>query len=164
MEDFVQKQLNRLQDRNISFEVMPNRKNELELRWEEAFAKDMSKSQKRKMAFKQCMWNVFSWGKIECLKEQRAIEAFDQQKKAGCYLIYAFDEEAIYIPKASRLKAKDITHIASPTDEETNVNIERFGNNPGVTYLLDLYIVDELFNWTYILTHEEDCGPYFHKP
>lgn len=140
MDEFLHEQTNRLQDKNISFTLVPNKENELEHQWEEAFAKDVSQSQKRKMAFAQCMWNVFSWGKIECLKEQRAIEAFDLQKKTGCYLICTSSEEAIHIPKATRLKAKDIIQAGS-----------------------DLYIVDEHFTWTYVLTHEEGCGPYFYN-
>ncbi|TWT09227.1 DUF4275 family protein [Planomicrobium sp. CPCC 101079] len=141
MDEFIHMQTKRLHAMNISFEVVPNKDNELEQRWEDAFAKGISKSQKRKMAFNQCMWNVFSWGKIECLKEQRAKEAFDLQKKAGCFLVCTSSYDAIRILKANRLKAKDITHIGS-----------------------DLYIVDEHFDWTYVLTHEEDCGPYFYKP
>lgn len=141
MDEFLHEQTNRLQDKNISFTLVPNKGNELEQKWEKAFAKDISQSQKRKMAFEQCMWNVFSWGKIECLKEKQAIEAFDLQKKAGCYLICTSSEEAIHIPKATRLKAEDIIHVGS-----------------------DRYIVDEHFTWTYVLTHEEDCGPYFYKP
>ncbi|WP_372459295.1 DUF4275 family protein [Alkalihalobacillus deserti] len=27
----------------------------------------------------------------------------------------------------------------------------------------DVYIVDTNFNWTYVHTHEDDCGPYFYK-
>ncbi|TWT26026.1 DUF4275 family protein [Planomicrobium sp. CPCC 101110] len=141
MDEFIQTQTNRLQAINVGYEVVPNSNNEMEQRWEEAFAIGISKSQKRKLAFKQCMWNVFSWGKIKCLKEHQAKGAFDLQKKAGCYLICTSSEEAIFISKASRLKAKDITHIGS-----------------------DLYIVDDRFTWTYVLTHEEDCGPYFYKP
>lgn len=140
MDEFLHRQTNRLQDMNISFTIVPNKGNELEQQWEEAFTKDISQSQKRKMAFKQCMWNVFSWEKIACLKEQQAIKAFDLQKKAGCYLICTSSEEAILIPQSTRLKATDIIHVGS-----------------------DLYIVDEHFTWTYVLTHEEDCGPYFYN-
>jgi len=140
LDEFLHGQTNRLQDMNTSFTIAPNKGNELEQKWEEAFTKDISQSQKRKMAFKQCMWNVFSWEKIKCLKEQPAIAAFDLQKKEGCYLICTPGEEAIYIPKATRLKAKDIIHVDN-----------------------DLYIVDEHFTWTYVLTHEEDCGPYFYN-
>lgn len=158
MDESIQLQTDRLQDLQIRFEVIPNQEMELERRWEEAFAKDLSKSQKRKMAFKQCMWNVFSWEKINCLKERRAIEAFDHQKKAGCVLIYASNEQAIYIPKAGRLKAKDIIHTSSPGRDAASDFDDSF-----VKYLEDLYIVDEEFTWTYVLTHEEYCGPYFYK-
>lgn len=141
MDEFLHKQSTQLQKMNISFTLVANNGNKLEQRWEEAFAKDISKSQKRKIAFKQCMWNVFSLGKIDCFNGQRAIDAFELQKKTGCYLICTSSEDAIYIPKANQLKVKDVTHIGS-----------------------DLYIVDEYFTWTFVLTHEEDCGPYFHKP
>ncbi|PSL41034.1 uncharacterized protein DUF4275 [Planomicrobium soli] len=141
MDEFLNKQTTRLQNMNIRFSLVPNNGNELEHRWEEAFAKKLSKSQKRKIAFKQCMWNVFSMGKIDCFHGQRAIDAFEMQKKAGCYLICTSSEDAIHLPKANRLKVKDVTHVGS-----------------------DLYIVDEHFTWTFVLTHEENCGPYFHKP
>lgn len=141
MDEFLHEQINRLQEKNIHFTRIPDNENELERQWEEAFAKNISQSQKRKMAFAQCMWNVFSWEKIDCLKEQWAVEAFDLQKKTGCYLICTSSEEAIFIPKANRLKAKDIAHAGS-----------------------DFYIVDEYFTWTYVVTHEEDCGPYFCNP
>ena len=26
---------------------------------------------------------------------------------------------------------------------------------------VDWYLVDKDFTWTYVHTHEEDCGPYF---
>lgn len=140
MDEFVQKQSERLQSVNIEYKVLPNREGELERQWEDAFAQGISKSQKRKMKFNQCMWNVFSWGKIECLKEHQAIAAVETQKKAGCYLFSVSSEKAFYIPKANRLKVNDIAH---------------FGD--------DLYLVDESFTWTYVLTHEKDCGPYFYK-
>jgi hypothetical protein len=28
----------------------------------------------------------------------------------------------------------------------------------------DWYLVDKHFTWTYVHTHEADCGPYFCKP
>ena len=31
------------------------------------------------------------------------------------------------------------------------------GASPGT----DWYVVDRNFTWTYVQTHEEDCGPYF---
>ena len=163
LDESVQMQIIRLQDMNIGFEIVSNRENELDGRWESAFTQDISKSQKRKMSFKQSMWNVFNWGKIECLKEQRAVDAFDQQKKGGCYLIYAMGEEAIYIPKADRIKAKDIIHAGSPGKGNDNADNEQPTSASSVDYLIDLYVVDEEFNWTYVLPHEEDCGPYFHK-
>ncbi|MBT2723991.1 DUF4275 family protein [Bacillus sp. ISL-46] len=31
-------------------------------------------------------------------------------------------------------------------------------------YIDDVYVVDKDFTWTYILTHEYFCGPYFYQP
>jgi protein-arginine kinase activator protein McsA len=160
----MQTQLNRLQDLNITFEKVPNTRKELEQRWEEAFTQKISKAQKRKITFRQCMWNVFSWEKIRCLKEQRAIEAFNEEKKAGCFLIYTSEEEALYLPKASRLKAKDVIHFGSPGDEHAKPANNLDSDNLDAAYSLDLYVVDEHFAWTYVLTHEANCGPYFYKP
>ena len=151
---------------NIKYELLLNMKVNLKQRWEEAFAKDLSKAQKRKIAFPQCMWNAFSWNKIECLKNQQAVEAFNQQKKEGCYLFYANMDDALFIKKANRIKAEDIIHTESPAIEKifTSINTNQFHSNSIEELRADLYVVDEHFTWTYVLTHEEGCGPYFYKP
>ncbi|MFD1032821.1 DUF4275 family protein [Metaplanococcus flavidus] len=148
----------------MSYEVLQNIRKELEQKWEEAFTQDISKSQKRKLGFKQCMWNVFSWEKIKCLEGTEAADAFDQQKKAGCYLFYSSEEEAIYLPNAKPIKAKNIIHAGSPVEEEAAIDTKHNIVNSTDKCLVDLYVVDEKFSWTYILTHEEDFGPYFYKP
>lgn len=163
MAEWIQKQINRLQARNIDFRFVLNKEAELEQQWENAFTKSISKSQKRKMAFYQSMWNVFSWGKIECLKGQQAIDAFDQQKKGGCYLINAGMQEAIYIPKAGRIKAIDIIHTGSSSCSSDRSDHEQTAFPSSANHLMDLFFVNEDFDWTYVMTHEEDYGPYFHK-
>lgn len=164
VEKVMHLQTERLHNMNITFEVLPKMGNELERRWEEVFTKDISKSQKRKLGFKQCMWNVFSWEKIKCLEEMKAVVAFDQQKKAGCYLFYASEKDAIYMPNANRIKAKHIIHASSPGEEGAITDTKHNIKNPSGKYLVDLYVIDEKFSWTYVLTHEEDFGPYFYKP
>ncbi|MGI2326864.1 DUF4275 family protein [Planococcus sp. YIM B11945] len=166
MDELVQMQIKRLRDMNFDAELLLSKRGELEQRWEEAFAKDLSKAQKRKIAFPQCMWNAFSWNKIECLKEQVAVDAFNQQKKARCYLFYANIDDALFIKKANRIKAEDIIHTDSPAIEKTFTSVHNNQSyfNSVEELRADLYVVDEHFTWTYVLTHEEGCGPYFYKP
>jgi hypothetical protein len=31
-------------------------------------------------------------------------------------------------------------------------------------WLIDIYVTDQGWGWTFVLTHEEDFGPYFAEP
>lgn len=83
------------------------------------------------------LWHVFSYKRRPHLVQKTASEAFDAKKKTKCYVFYQHLSDVLYIGQASALKA---AHFAQ---EE------------------DVYIVDENFTWTYVMTHESDFGPYF---
>jgi hypothetical protein len=89
------------------------------------------------------MWNIFSSKRLPCLEADEATARFVSQNKTGCYILYQFYDDAYYLENAAALIPQDL--------------IEGI-DFPGK----DLYVVDKEFNWTYIITHESDCGPYFY--
>ena len=66
-----------------------------------------------------------------------ANEAFNTKQKTKCYVFHQRLPEVLVIEQAAALTA---LHFEQ---EE------------------DVYIVDEDFTWTYVVTHESDFGPYY---
>jgi hypothetical protein len=105
--------------------------------WEFHFAKDLSTIEKKKIHMHQFLWHLFSYKRVECLKNSEAKTAFNDLLKRSCYLFYQDQSQAFLIEDSNKIKAEHF--------EQEN----------------DIYIVDRDFRWTYVQTHEEQCGPYF---
>jgi hypothetical protein len=113
-------------------------------RWENEFASALSTSQKKKIYMDQFLWHAFSYEKLPCLQGEQAIQAFEQQIKNDCYLLFEHDERVLQLSKCKHLTSADLS-------KNTNM------------YLEDLYVIDKNFTWTYVITHESSCGPYFYR-
>jgi hypothetical protein len=138
-------QIDLLIDKGISVTVLENKGQELRKRWGETFAKAISKNQKRQIYYGNCLWHVFSYDVLSCKKGQKASKAFNLSMKGECYIFYQEYKNALLLEKTSNLTSEDI-------------------KNEIEGYIHDVYVVDKDFSWTYIQTHEDDCGPYFYKP
>ncbi|SMQ81562.1 protein of unknown function [Bacillus sp. OV166] len=135
-------QIDLLKEKGILVTELKNKRNELRKQWEEAFAKHLSKSQKRKIFFHQHLWHVFSFNKLPCVEGLEAGDAFDKKKKDACYIFYQDNDYVLLLENAIWLKAEDkINEIDG--------------------YINDVYVVDKDFSWTFIHTHEYFCGLYF---
>lgn len=114
-------------------------------RWEDAFVHHLSKLEKEKIFlygdryFCGYLWHIFSNDKRPYIMQNAANEAFDAQKKAKCYVFHQRLSEVLVIEQATNLKSLHLEHSE------------------------DLFIVDEDFTWTYVVTHESEFGPYFSK-
>lgn len=137
-------QINLLKSKGILVSKLIGKRDELRKQWEEAFAKHLSKSQKRKIYLHQHLWHIFSYNKLSCLDEQKARDAFNKVKKNGCYIFYYDNQNVLLLGNARSLRAED---LIKDVDD----------------FLEDVYVVDTDFTWTYVLTHEEYCGPYFYQ-
>ena len=137
-------QIDLLKDKGILVTELKNKRKELWKLWEEAFANNLTKSQKRKIYFHQHMWHVFSYNKISCIEGQNAKAAFNKKQKEACYIFYQDNENALLLENARRIKAEDLINEIDG-------------------YIDDVYVVDIDFSWTYIHTHEYFCGPYFYQ-
>ena len=84
------------------------------------------------------LWHIFSWDKKHYYMLQDANEAFNKLSKMKCIIFHQFLKEVLIIDDARDLKAE----LFKP-------------------FIDDIYIVDEAFTWSYNITHESSCGPYY---
>ncbi|QDQ02495.1 DUF4275 family protein [Lysinibacillus fusiformis] len=108
-------------------------------KWDSIFAKNISEEMKHSIFYDQFKWHIFSYDQQACLKREDARKAFDDVPKDELFMMY---QCAPYVLQFSA--AKDV--VAADFDSQQ-----------------DIYIFDRDFTWTYIHTHEEQCGPYFYN-
>ena len=112
-------------------------------RWLDTFAADVSEEDlgKHVLAGGSYLWHIFSYKLVPCLEGNDARKALAALPDTECYRFYKE-----YPPQDQpRIKAISMAEVPSLPDD------------------LDWYLVDKDFTWTYVHTHEEDCGPYFTK-
>ena len=112
-------------------------------RWLDTFAADVSEEDlgKHVLAGGSYLWHIFSYKLVPCLEGNDARKALAELPDTECYRFYKE-----YPPQDQpRIKAISMAEVPSLPDD------------------LDWYLVDKDFTWTYVHTHEEDCGPYFTK-
>ena len=124
-------------------EPFPATIKDLRERWLDTFAADVSEEDLGKyvLAGGSYLWNIFSEKLMPCLEGDEAQKALAELPDTDCYRFYKE-----YPPQDQpRIKAISMAEVSSLPDD------------------LDWYLVDKDFTWTYVHTHEEDCGPYFCK-
>jgi len=135
-----------LRSKKIKVIEIPKWGTYLRQKWEENFANHLNKKEKKSIylhdqgGFCGYLWHLFSYEKKNCLIEEQADKAFNNESKQSCYVFYQHSDDAIILEHATLFTANDL------------VNEE------------DVYVVDKGFNWTYVRTHETGwCGPYFSR-
>ncbi len=111
--------------------------------WEEVFAGHLSKKEKEQIFLDQFLWHACSWGVTACAAGEEAVALFMQQDKDRCIIFYQFIDKAYSVGNAKNLALTDLPYDSFNMD------------------LNDLYVMDEKQKWTFVMTHEEQCGPYF---
>ncbi|MEC0368593.1 DUF4275 family protein [Paenibacillus chibensis] len=106
--------------------------------WDNAFASQISDETKEAIYYDQYKWHIFSYGKQDCLQAEMARRAFDSEAKDAIYVMNQSHSVFLY-EHAADLVAAD------------------FDSGE------DMYIFDRHLTWTYVVTHEEMCGPYFYS-
>jgi hypothetical protein len=135
--------INKLSERGLEF--LPAKKSHVAAQWDELFASMVSEQSKKlvKQYNDQYKWHLFSFDLLDALKLDDARRAFDTIGKDTVYLFFQYAEESFFIKNASLLKANDLD-FDSVMDKA------------------DIYVFDPVEKWTYVLTHEKSCGPYFY--
>jgi len=118
---------------------------ELKNKWLTSFADGVKTDD---IYINQFMWHIFSYKRVVCVEGDEATENFNSQYKSQCYILFQNHNDAYYLENAFDLIQDDIIG--------------------GVDFMSnDLYVVNKRFNWTYVFTHESDCGYcgpyYYHK-
>jgi tRNA (guanine-N7-)-methyltransferase len=124
-------------------EPFPATIKDLRERWLDSFASHVSEEDLGKyvLAGGGYLWHIFSYHLVPCLEGNAARETLAALPDSACYRFYKE-----YPPQNEpRIKAIRMEEISSLPEE------------------LDWYLVDQDFTWTYVHTHEDDCGPYFCK-
>lgn len=117
--------------------------NYLRGRWRDCFAKHLSIEEQNEIWMDDFLWHLCSWNKVICLEKEEAISAFLNQTKHKCTIFYQFMDEAYLVENADSLLINELPY------REHNM------------YYNDLYVMDWNYRWTFIMTHEPECGPYF---
>jgi hypothetical protein len=89
------------------------------------------------------LWHLCSWKKVECFEKEAAEAAFKKRLRQKCTVFYQFIDEAYLLENAKTLTKEEL-----PYDQLH-------------MYFGDIYIMEWEGNWTFIMTHETECGPYF---
>lgn len=127
----------KLTEKNIGFARV--RKNEdavLKRRWLTTFS---AGADTKGIHVRTYFWHIFSYGRVAAQEKEEAINSFGTLKKDGCYILFQQTTDAYRIENGESLTEDDLACLRT----------------------LDIYIVDETFTWTFVLTHEEGFGPYF---
>lgn len=114
----------------------------LKRRWTRLFATGISQEQKKAVYCNQFRWHLFSYQVLPALQGEAADEAFLRAKKGQVFVFFQHCGDGWMLENA---------HLIRPEDFQTEVS------SPWT----DVYLFDPENRWTYIHTHEPDCGPYF---
>lgn len=128
-----------MQQRGIELKRADISSKSIKTKWRNVFASGLTKEDKKKIYFSYYMWHIYSFEVKQALVKEKARRAFNRKVKNQVYVFYQNQEEVYFIENARQLKASD------------------FDMND------DVYIVDADMKWTYIHTHEAQCGPYYVK-
>ena len=123
-------------------EVFPSNIKQVKERWLDAFAEDVNEADfgKYVLASGNYLWHIFSYKLVPHLSGEEARKA---RPNEDCYLFYC-EYPPFNTPRVRFLKAEEAAALAED-------------HHP------DWYLVNKDFTWTYVKTHETECGPYFCK-
>ncbi len=139
MEEFLKK----------GFRPIPLNKATATKAWDNRFGRLVTRAQKNRVYnySEQFRWHLFSFGLLPALAGNDARRAFFSIPKNTLWVFFQISDQAIKLENARRLKASDLDalHALAGLEEA------------------DVYIFDPQNDWTYVLTHESTCGPYFYR-
>ncbi len=114
--------------------------------WLYAFARDVDKSfiDSHVISVGNFLWHIFSYEKVECLREDEARKVFDSMEYDRAIRFHdGFGGRISEVCETGKI-------LSGALDQEHKRNTR------------DVYIVASDFSWTYVKTHENGwCGPYF---
>lgn len=135
--DYTQKR-NEIQNKGVIFKDISSEREMIKEKWLKMFTFDVDNEIKKEVLFYHFFWHLFSFNKLKAKQGKEAKLAFDNCHKNQVYTFYQNNDKSYFISNAKNLIADDFD-----MDD-------------------DIYVFDMEFKWTYIKTHEKQCGPYFY--
>jgi len=134
-----------LSEHGLAVEPLDKReKFRLQQRWRETFCLEV-KEATGQWVYEGIDWHAFSYGYAPCLKGGDAETAFNSHSGRQCYCW-----------------SSDLALIGYFCQGHTFLKGEVFKvlltEHPAIA---DLFVVDESFDWTLVLVHEGEVGPFF---
>ncbi|WP_404430798.1 DUF4275 family protein [Sutcliffiella horikoshii] len=111
--------------------------------WENTFANHLSTEEKNAIYLDSFLWHLCSWEAVKCSTKEEAVRLLHAQKKDRCFIFYQHLDIVYTVENAKSLNVLDLRYDSS--------------------HMLysDIYVMDWEKKWTFMMTHEEECGPYF---
>lgn len=133
--------------RQRGIELVPVKRKAVVSLWDKVFDSLVPKKKKKlsKLYSNQFRWHLFSFELLAAKTGEAANMMFDLQKKRTLYCFHDCSDEAYKIKNAHLLTAHDVRVFTEYCDFNKQ----------------DIYLFSPKGKWTYVRTHEEDCGPYF---
>lgn len=117
---------------------------EIKRMWDNLFASEISEEEKDAVYYDQFKWHLFSYENLPALVGCEADRAYEASRKDTVYVFFQHTDHAFRIEHAGLIHPEDfVLDVPSPWT--------------------DVYLFDPQNRWTYVHTHEADCGPYFHE-
>jgi len=117
--------------------------NDFFLRWYQTFAYNVSQDMMNNhvLSVGNLPWHIFTWGEVKAIEGEDAVSQLKERKfKAVLVLLgYPYQYSKIKMVKSLRKLLKMI----NTTD--------------------DIYLTSVDFSWTFVKTHESQCGPFFRE-
>ncbi|ART75058.1 atp synthase f1 subunit delta [Sutcliffiella horikoshii] len=111
--------------------------------WEYNFAGHLSKEEKNAIYLDSFLWHLCSWEAVKCSTKGEAVRFFHAQEKDKCLIFYQHLDTVYKVENAKSLIVRDLLY------------------NPSHLLYGDIYVMDWEKKWTFMMTHERECGPYF---
>ena len=107
--------------------------------WINTFAKNIDIS---KIYIEQHLWHIFRYKRLQYFEKEEANKRFNEIRKNSIYMFFDYSNICYMIKNADNFTLEDVKFYKSN----------------------DIYITDEEFTWTYVITHEDVwLGPYFYS-
>ncbi|KPB05961.1 DUF4275 family protein [Bacillus sp. CHD6a] len=111
--------------------------------WENSFAGHLSKEEKNAIYLESFLWHLCSWKAVPCSTKEEAVRLFHAKQKDKCLIFYQYVDTVYLVESGRGLDVKDLPY------------------DPFHMFYGDIYVMDWDKKWTFIMTHEGECGPYF---
>jgi len=111
--------------------------------WENSFAGHLSKGDRNAIYLDSFLWHLCSWGAVNCSAKEEAVMFFHTQEKDKCLIFYQYLDTVYKVENAKNLNVQDLLY------------------EPSHMLYGDIYVMDWEKKWTFMMTHERECGPYF---